>query len=521
MGGPPDENVCRIDDVVAWVRDLERRVSALEQRPETLPSLPAAVREPDLMTALPSVPSGMIAVAGKALLGIAGAYLLRAVAESGSVPQLAVVVAALLYAGGWLFASSRVRGANRVTTVVYGITAALVMAPLLWETTVRFQVLPVEATAAVLVLFVVASVVLAWWRDLEAIAWIGVLVGCGTAVALISATRQVAPFAAALLGIALVVEVTACCDRFFGERWVAAIAVDIAAFLVGPVGIAALLAIYLGSTLFRTVVRGLEITIFEIAQAVIAASLLIATRSTSAGVFAIVAAVACYAIAFVARRPRNQHAYATFGIALVLTGCYLLLSGKALIATWSGIAVAALLVGQPFHAAAFLVAAAVASGLSPASWIAIPAALCYGLAPTKSRIPRAIVAAVCLWTVLGLAARVESPTLNTALVCALAIGLAYAGPRTGRPELNWLVYPLLLLGAAKVVAEDFNQGHAVIMAASLVFYGATLILLPKLRPHAPKTVDRTPSDSVPTELPELQGGDLPSGSRQKAHHSGD
>ena len=46
-------------------------------------------------------------VIGKVFLGLAGAYLLRALAESGSIPKWAVACVALVYAGLWLLWAAR------------------------------------------------------------------------------------------------------------------------------------------------------------------------------------------------------------------------------------------------------------------------------------------------------------------------------------------------------------------------------------------------------------------------------
>ena len=48
------------------------------------------------------MPSGAVPVLGKAVLGIAGAYLLRAIAESGPVPKLPVLIVAIAYAAVWM-----------------------------------------------------------------------------------------------------------------------------------------------------------------------------------------------------------------------------------------------------------------------------------------------------------------------------------------------------------------------------------------------------------------------------------
>ena len=72
-------------------------------------------------------------------------------------------------------------------------------------------------------------------------------------------------------------------------------------------------------------------------------------------------------------------------------------------------------------------------------------------------------------------------TLRTSLLCAVAIGLALAGSRWGRGELLWLQYPVMFLGAAKLLLEDFPNGRPAALALSLLSYGGALILLPRCR----------------------------------------
>jgi hypothetical protein len=54
---------------------------------------------------------------------------------------------------------------------------------MLWETTVRFQVLPTGVTAAVLIVFVVLGSALAWARNLTAVAFVNTAAAAVTALA--------------------------------------------------------------------------------------------------------------------------------------------------------------------------------------------------------------------------------------------------------------------------------------------------------------------------------------------------
>ena len=159
------------------LEQLEDRVSAIEQMPQPAISLPvhnvvAQAQVSGAEYALPQ-PAGVFPVVGRAMLGIAGAYVLRAVAESGAVPKLAVVILALLYGGTWLVWATRLRVATRFASTTYALTAGLILAPMLGELTLRFHILPSPVTAALLGAFVLAATVLAWKRKLSLVVWVG------------------------------------------------------------------------------------------------------------------------------------------------------------------------------------------------------------------------------------------------------------------------------------------------------------------------------------------------------------
>ena len=94
---------------------------------------------------------------GKAMLGIAGAYLLRAMAGSTTFPRAVVVPVALSYAAMWLVAATRVKTEEKFASIAYAGTSVLILIPMLWELTLRFNFFSAAMAAAVLGAFVVAS----------------------------------------------------------------------------------------------------------------------------------------------------------------------------------------------------------------------------------------------------------------------------------------------------------------------------------------------------------------------------
>jgi hypothetical protein len=400
-----DELASVVERLVTQVQELERRVASLERHPDVVIS-PRTSPAMEVQHPLPDLSlersDDAMPVMGRVLLGMAGAYLLRAIADSAIFPRLAVVSVALAYASIWLVWAARVGANARFARSAYGITSALILAPMLWELTLRL-VLPTAATAGLLVAFAATASALAWKRSLSPVVWAATLSAVVTALGLFIATRDLVPFTAALLAIALITEAAACREHWRSLRPIAAVAADFAIFVLcyiyaqtdfllqeyKPVTLGillalplALFAIYAGSTFYRTVVLSREITFFEIGQT-IASFLLAATgvmhlmhqaTEFALGVFCIGAAAACYFTALfrfeLPSLPRNYHIFMAWGAALFLAGCFLSLPSAALalclglaglVAIFSCSRSNRLTLG--FHGAVYLATAAGVSGL--------------------------------------------------------------------------------------------------------------------------------------------------------------
>jgi hypothetical protein len=432
-----------IEQLSDRVRELERRVSALEGQPEEpIPAIPAPAnfalprpRPPATWRGFPpaEVPGGAVPILGKAILGIAGAYLLRAIAESGVIPKLPILILAIVYASLWMLWAVRTRATNRFASATYAITAALILAPLLWESTVRFQVLAPAFTAFVLVAFVVLALALAWKRNLQLIPWIATLSTVSTAVALIIATRELVPLTAALLAVALATELAACLEHRLSLRAVPALAADFAVWLlidvmtsptgvpegyqsISPFTITALclllFVIYGASIALRTFALRRPITIFEIGQGVAAFALaafgaMRATHGAAApmlGTFALVLAAVCY-WGTLARftgelYARDRRVSSTYAAALLLAGTFLMFPANLQAPFLSAAAVAAVFLyartrklSLGVHASLYLAAAAATSSLPP--WVAGAMAGKIPLTPTLDFWMVATCAAAC------------------------------------------------------------------------------------------------------------------------------
>jgi len=404
MDDLPDD----LNRLAVRLETLERRVEALEHpsaassaAPTPAPIALQATQTGDTLGF--TLAGGAFQVVGKAMLGIAGAYLLRAVAESTSLPKLGVAAIAIAYAMFWLVAATRASAGAWFASTTYACTSALILAPMLWELTLRFNVFSGVVTAGVLGAFVCAATALAWKRNLTSIFWVAYSTAALVAVALSVATHELVPFIAVLLMMAVVAEWAAERGRGLGVRFLVAAAADVAVWalifiyaspqstradypLLGTVALLApgfiLFALYGVSVAVKTALFGKKITAFETVQTMIAfllaaSGLLYFDPGGGAvilGVFCLTLSAAGYAsvFAFFDRSPErgNSKVFAAWSAALFLSGCVLCLSPLWIAASLGLAAVAAMVLGTRlkrtalgFHGLVYLLAATIASGL--------------------------------------------------------------------------------------------------------------------------------------------------------------
>jgi len=485
-------------ELAAEVRDLARRISALEygagasQTPE---SAPAAELE---------ISSDLVPAIGKALLAIAGAYLLRALTDLKILPPVAGVTAGILYAGAWLWLAAR--SARKITGLAYALASMLILAPLLWEAVGRLRAIPDWVAACVIALFAIAP---AWKRNIAAVT--GPFCAL-TALVFLIALHDLVPFTLAVLAIAAAAELS-----LAAWRWVAALSADCAVIICivilakglpegyAPASLGAvvaaqvlLLLIYPGTILPRQ--RAL--TIYEIGQTccaflLAAGGALYLTHATKPIAAALlVGAAACYAMTFFRNAPmRNRYTFALFALLLSLAGAYLITSGVILTAFWCALAVGASFARlSSFQAPVYLWSAALVSSVAEQSkariWdgittpftidavliLAAALAAYYVLARSDRIWPG--LASAAGWILI--AAALTASFLSGALVLTLfALCLAWIGVRAARRELIWLTHGLMVAAASKILIHDFTLG-TMPLVGSLLAYGIALILLPRI-----------------------------------------
>ena len=499
-------------------------------------------------------------IAGRALLGLAGAYLLRTLTEGGSISHRAGVATGILYAMAWLVWAARTPATRRMEAAIHSLTAVLILSPLLWEATLDFHAISTWTAAAMLIVFGIFGLAVSWRKNLLIVATIATLAVLGTSGALLLATHDLPPFTTVFLAMAAAVEISACLDHWLSERWLAAATADLSVLLAtwlvtgerglpeiyAPIphswligAMVALLTIYLSSTVVRTLVRGFTFTGFEIAQSAIAFAIVLdgALRLSVTdprlapviGTLVLCGGASCYLVSFLRldRRHgygRNFYTYSTFAILLVLAGSRILFRDNADL-LWYALALASAAAGRFFgrmtlavHAAAFLLLALLSSGTgrdasalllgaSPAQevpqttlWIgALGAVLAYALTARAFHAVRLAIAAAAAVMCAGIAAgcltaayhlafgpqanHAYCATLRTSVLAMLALLLAWAASRWKYPELSRLIYPVMILGAYRLIAQDLHEEKAVLFV-SLLVYGAALTALPRLKKAA-------------------------------------
>jgi hypothetical protein len=391
------------------LRRLEERLAALEAAAAGVPArqrgrararpaptgADAAMMRSDLAAAASSA-----SLVGRTLLVLAGAFVLRALADAGALPAGLAVLLGLAYAATWIALADRAgRAGARASAAFHGAAAAIIGVPLVVETTSRFRLLAPALAAVLLAAFTGAALAVAVRRRLLALAWIVSLGGVAGATALAAVTGRLAAPALVLVALGVATLWIGYVVDWRALRSPIAIAADVAvgalalratggAAAEGPVvalGVqGVLVTAYLGSIAARTLLLGRRVVPFEVVQGVAAlaiglggAALVVHRTGTGAaalGTACLALGAAGYAVAFafVERRPHrvNFHFYASLALVLVACGAALLLPARALALASATLAVAAAAIARRSgrlslagHATAYALIGAGASGL--------------------------------------------------------------------------------------------------------------------------------------------------------------
>lgn len=559
MANVPDESAAVLSELARRIGEVEQRVLALEKTPSALPEASAPSRqESEVPEPSPAnSPTGIISILGRAVLGIALAYLFRAAFESAILPGPLLVSAAILYAALWLMMSKRLRPSDAFARAVYALTAALIFSPLVWETTARFHILTTTTAAGALAAFMIFGLGLSFRFDLRAAPIILALFVAPTAVLLVIDTGAVVPFVISILAVGLTVELGACFSNWPNLRPIVAAAADFVVWLMSyllarpegpPSGYlpadklrlvslpVALFVVYGASTAYRTLVRGLPITVFEFVQFPVSVALAVTgvaaatfdTTLPTLGAVTVALAAACYVTAFTRFRQdaqrRNFYVFSTYAAAFAVVGIWMLFSAAAQTAFFCLAAIITMLFGTAkknptlrYHATVYLLGAFLSGGffpllarafvganpgaITPIIWFAILTALVCYLTAWKLdgrlrqdhlvaflaiSLAASALASAAVILLVGLVARSRAPdagalaVIRTALICASAFVFGALYARFKRIELVWAAYGALACGTVKIMVEDLRLERKEWLAVSLFLYGLLLVFLPRV-----------------------------------------
>lgn len=503
------------DDLRESILRLERRVEALEQRLGGNISSEVERQALSLPEVRAESPRLHLFLIGRALIILGGAYLLRAITQAAVLPDLAGVALAFTYAACWIFAAHRA-SASPQRALFDGGTGVFIAFALAWESCARFHLVDAPVAAAMIGVVAIGTLIIAARDDVRLLAW---LVAGGSSIALIAlaiGTREVAPPALAVVAV-YVTSVLAGARRewtylAFGPGITLDLMLIVLAGLTAigkahdaRIGAATIMLVAISATFAVFAWKRNNLATFDAAQLI--AVLLIALSATTvlllpfavariaAGVFIMTLAIAAYGL--------RTTAFTVAAVILGLFGSALAMDREVAAIVWAVAAIVLVTLhrrrGSPhlMHQAATFAGASVAlSGLLlfaiGALFMPVRASL---FAPGIAAIVVFIAIAVATLSAsrahLALIALTAMGAL--AMIVALAVPLIGAAPsrvatlRTillaaaalivGRFKVTRpLANPILLIGAVKLLAEDFRVGSPATLFVSLAVYGSALVL---------------------------------------------
>ena len=526
----------RVAELESSVALLATELAALRDRVSVLETGTLLKTEHAPLSAIPDVDvaevEGWLALLGRTLVILGGAYLLRAMTSAQVVSYAVGVGAGLLYGAPWLLLAARAgsRG-RRLDAFCYGASTALIGYPLVWEATTRFAVFTAAQSALLLGGLTAAAFVLsAVWRlhSLAAIVTCGAL-ACAFGLAI--STGHWLPYTSLAIAIGFATLWLGYVRDWVFLRWPAALVANVMIVVLagrperqfGWVLLVQVIAIggYLGSVAFRTMARNRRVLPFEVGQSVGILVLVVpsvfallpahSSGATIAAAILLFSGVAAYVMMFVLIERRahlaNLFFYSLCGLVLTIAGATLAIPRTAPVLTAVAGAAAAVLARRRVpvvfctQAVLLTTAAAVSAGLFAASAAALTAPAALWPAPNGS----ASVALVCGIAALAIAPRRDAGALGHGIAAA-RLGLSavvlctVAGPtvylaasllqQTSGWDAAWLatlrtaVIVLMTLAVARVSRQIAWREAGWLIYPLLVVLGAKLLLsdLPSGRP---------------------------------------
>ncbi len=399
----------KVAELTESLRQMERRLGVIERglSPAAARRVRAAAAASPASDAAAAMlrhdaasVAGTVSLAGRTLLVLAGAFLLRALTDTHRVPIWLGVAMGFVYAGGCIALADRAAGRKLLASAgFHGAAAVAIGFPLLFETTARFKLFPTWVAAGLLSAFTAVALAVAARRKFQTLAWLVILAAIPAAYALMLAQGRVAPPLLFLIVLGAGTVWLGYILDWHGLRWPVAVAADLAVLFLaveavrpgsadGPLTAVlvqfCLIAAYLGSTAVRTLGLRRTVVPFEMVQSAAAllaglggAAFVTARAGMGAGALGALSlafGVGAYAVAFSfverERAPANFQFYTAAGLAFVLAGAGFLLPSDPRGLFWAALAAGASLAARrsgrltlAAHAAVYAVAAGLSSGL--------------------------------------------------------------------------------------------------------------------------------------------------------------
>ena len=446
---------------------------------------------------------GTPALVGRSLLILAGAFLLRALTEAGTLATGTGVVLGLAYAASWIVAAAMAAGKGaRGSAGFFAVCAALIADPLIFEASTEFSVLSPTGSAVTLAFMTAVGLVVASRWRLQESAWVFV-VGAMVSGATLAVVRPPGEAATAVL-VALGLAAMWLAGRHEWEflRWLTAVGADVGVLRLtamatapgGPHGIdppnvhlvvvlqVALLLGYVGSSSARALRGQRPMRLFDFLQTAAVWAIgwggaVQLARADDSGIrglamFALVVGFAAYAGAFgvVEKRQGRKPSFfylSSLGLALVLLGLPGAV-GPASAVVWAVLGLIAAAIGSQWdrvtlraHAVMLLSAAWIVSG------VAAEAAADLGNGSGVDSVPNADAMVVALLTVATTAVVLLARRLKTS-------GWAQRLPLTALLVMSGMVLAATIVSVAARVGPGSESWMGTVALSALTIAAAVV-----------------------------------------------
>lgn len=409
-----------IDQLKESVKALENRVGALEGVEPALVGIQSEEISADSEASTPVEEFGfkrpsatrVFSLLGRSILFLAGAFLLRALTDGGTLPAVVGFGLGLAYGLALIVLSDlSLRKGDEGGAIALGITATVVAFPFLFETTAVLKV--VSPVVGGLVLVVISGVALgsAWLRSVRLLSWVYSMAAMITVLAMGFAAGAAEFFAGLLLALGVATMLMAYTRKWHIKRWVVAAAANVviyrlAVLVTNPPSVGAgdhglslgvvqglalaLVLIYLGMFTYRALVQGRGVKIFDVVQSVVVVlvGFLGAIKtgtvggisSSVLGWVALIAAAGYYTVAFTVVRQRHGRGrgffyFASLALVFLFLGSRAVAEGPWLAWCWIVLGLVTAVLGGKFdrvtlraHSAVYLLLASYQTGMIAATW---------------------------------------------------------------------------------------------------------------------------------------------------------